>query len=53
MFDMPKLVAQIFRRFDFDLENPQKEWSQNNVRFVKPSDLLVKARPLSRMKMVS
>jgi hypothetical protein len=33
---MSKLIPQLVRRFDFELEMPQKEWTTENYWFIKP-----------------
>lgn len=39
---MCKLVPVVVNAFDFELENPQKEWSTENYWFVKPTDFMVR-----------
>jgi hypothetical protein len=38
---MSKLIPKIVREFDFELENPDKEWKTTNYWFVKPHDFRV------------
>ena len=38
---MSKLVPKIVREFDFELENPGKEWTTTNYWFVVPKDFKV------------
>lgn len=42
--EMSKLIPQIVRRFDFQLENPDKEWQTENNWFVKPTDFRVRVQ---------
>lgn len=38
---MSKLIPQLVRKFDFELEHPEKEWDTINYWFVKPLDFRV------------
>ena len=40
--EMSKLIPQLVRKFDFELEHPEREWSTLNYWFVKPTDFRVK-----------
>jgi hypothetical protein len=42
---MSKLIPQLVRKFDFELENPNKEWETENFWFVKPVDFRVRVKP--------
>jgi cytochrome P450 len=46
MLEMSKLIPQLVRRFDFELENREKPWTTANYWFVKQGDfnMRVKAR---------
>lgn len=37
MLEMTKLIPQLYRRFDFVLEEPDQEWKTDMVWFVKQS----------------
>ncbi|KAK5264669.1 hypothetical protein LTR40_014547, partial [Exophiala xenobiotica] len=40
--EMSKLIPQIVRKFDFQLEYPDRPWSTENNWFIKPTDFRVK-----------
>ncbi|KAH0837551.1 hypothetical protein AYO21_05039 [Fonsecaea monophora] len=40
--EMSKLIPQLVRRFNFELEHPEREWDTVNYWFVKPVDFRVK-----------
>ncbi|KAL2431956.1 Pisatin demethylase [Exophiala dermatitidis] len=42
--EMSKLIPQIVRRFDFELEHPERHWTTDNNWFVKPTDFHVKVK---------
>ncbi|ETI19665.1 hypothetical protein G647_08678 [Cladophialophora carrionii CBS 160.54] len=46
--EMSKLIPQLVRRFDFELEQPDREWNTVNYWFVKPTDFRVKVRARSQ-----
>lgn len=39
---MSKLIPQLVRKFDFELEHPEEEWNTVNYWFVKPTNFMVK-----------
>lgn len=41
---MSKLIPQLVRTFDFELEQPNKEWETMNYWFVKPVNFRVKVK---------
>lgn len=41
---MCKLVPEVVRRFDFDMEVGAEEWKTKNYWFVKPVDFRVRVR---------
>jgi cytochrome P450 len=45
ILEMSKLIPQLVRKFDFELENPSKEWETENFWFVKPVDFRVRVKP--------
>lgn len=40
--EMSKLIPLVVRKFDFELEHPEREWNTVNYWFVKPTDFRVK-----------
>jgi len=44
ILEMSKLIPQLVRKFDFELEKADKEWETTNVWFVKPVDFTVKVK---------
>lgn len=40
MLEMSKLVPQLYRRFDFELSHPEKEWTLHDYWFVKQTGLI-------------
>jgi len=44
LLEMSKLIPQLVRRFDFELDPPGREWSTENYWFVKPSRFWVKVK---------
>ncbi|EXJ92679.1 cytochrome P450 oxidoreductase [Capronia epimyces CBS 606.96] len=42
--EMSKLIPQIVRRFDFELEHAERPWNTDNNWFVKPTDFQVKVK---------
>ena len=46
--EMTKLVPQIVRNFDFELQNPDKDWTCNNYWFVKPVDFYVRIKAIEK-----
>ena len=42
--EMSKLIPRVVRDFDFELENPGKEWTNKNHWFVKPTDFRVRVK---------
>ncbi|KAK5328542.1 hypothetical protein LTR93_002327 [Exophiala xenobiotica] len=42
--EMSKLIPQIVRKFDFQLEYPDRPWSTENNWFIKPTDFRVKVK---------
>ncbi|KAI1620545.1 cytochrome P450 oxidoreductase [Exophiala viscosa] len=42
--EMSKLIPQIVRKFDFELEHPDRPWSTENVWFVIPTDFRLKVK---------
>ncbi|KAJ9662748.1 hypothetical protein H2198_001197 [Neophaeococcomyces mojaviensis] len=46
--EMTKLVPQIVRNFDFELQHPDVEWSCKNYWFVKPANFHVRVRRLEK-----
>lgn len=44
--EMSKLLPQIIRNYDFELESPTRPWHTANFWFVKPTDfnLIIKKR---------
>ncbi|PMD27973.1 hypothetical protein NA56DRAFT_696994 [Hyaloscypha hepaticicola] len=49
LLEMTKLIPQLVRNFDFELEEPDKEWKTVNVWFVKQTNFncRIKLRPSS------
>jgi len=47
---MTKLVPQIVRNFDFELQRPDVEWSCKNYWFVKPADFQVRIKRLEKQE---
>lgn len=41
---MSKLIPQIVRTFDFELERPGQHWGTEAYWFVKPTDFRVKVK---------
>lgn len=41
---MSKMVPQLLRRFDFELEDPSKEWQLHDYWFVRQTGLLCKVK---------
>jgi hypothetical protein len=39
--EMAKVIPQIVRNFDLALRHPKKEWTTDNLWFVKQSDFIV------------
>lgn len=46
--EMTKLVPQILRDFDLELQHADREWSCKNYWFVKPADFCVRVRRLKK-----
>ena len=44
ILEMSKLIPQLVRRFDFELEQPAKPWTTENYWFVKPVDFRLRAK---------
>ncbi|KIW11270.1 hypothetical protein PV08_10570 [Exophiala spinifera] len=42
--EMSKLIPQIVRKFDFELEHPDRPWTTENNWFIKPTDFHVKVK---------
>lgn len=42
LLEISKLIPQLVRKFDFELEKPDKEWTTSNRWFVKPLDFSCK-----------
>lgn len=43
--EMTKVVPQIVRNFDLEMQNPEREWKTYNMWFVKQQDFYVRLRP--------
>jgi len=44
ILEMSKLIPQLVRRFDFELEQPEKQWTTENYWFVKPVDFRLRVK---------
>ena len=44
MLEMSKLVPQVLRRFDFELSNPEKEWTLHDYWFVRQTGLICRVK---------
>jgi cytochrome P450 len=44
LLEMTKLIPQLVRNFDFELEEPDKEWDTLNVWFVKQTNFKGKVK---------
>ena len=42
LMEMSKLIPQVVRRFELQLERPNEEWQSKNVWFVKQKDFICK-----------
>ena len=42
--EMSKLIPQLVRTFDFELEKPSKDWETQNFWFVKPMDFKLRVK---------
>jgi cytochrome P450 len=44
ILEMSKLIPQLVREFDFELERPHEEWDTGNYWFVKPTNFRLKVK---------
>jgi len=44
ILEMSKLIPHIVRRFDFNLEHPQQDWTCDNYWFVKPRNFTLRVQ---------
>lgn len=44
LLEMSKLVPQLLRRFDFELSEPNKEWTLHDYWFVRQTGLICKVK---------
>lgn len=44
MLELSKLIPQLYRRFDFELSHPEKEWTLHDYWFVKQTGLICKVK---------
>ncbi|GIZ40796.1 hypothetical protein CKM354_000412000 [Cercospora kikuchii] len=48
LLEMSKLVPQLYRQFDFELTDPEKEWELHDYWFVKQTGLMCKVKRRSK-----
>jgi hypothetical protein len=44
MLEISKLVPQLVRQFEFEIESPEKPWKTANYWFVKQTDFNVRVK---------